>query len=212
MAEEQNISEDETPVSEVDATQAEADDEEQAELPEDELGDESEGEPYDDRLTPEELEEARANEVAFSWQASEYVHHKKGLGWYMMLVGVVAVLVVICIWQQWWIQIGLVVMAGVASAVYAGKPPRTLTYELTPRGVQIEGKKYPFSELRSFSVYEDTEWHSIDLIPTRRFAPAITMLFNSDDLEEIVGHLELHLPRADQKPDYVDRLTRYLRF
>ena len=166
----------------------------------------------DGDLTQEELEEARENEVAFSWQASEYVHHKKGAGWYMMLFGVVAVLVVVCVWQQWWIQIGLVVMAGVALAVYAGKPPRTLTYELTPQGVQIEGKKYPFSLLRSFSVYEDNEWHSIDLIPTRRFAPAITVLFNSDDLDEIVGHLELHLPRADQKPDYVDQLTRYLRF
>jgi hypothetical protein len=175
---------------------------------------EAEAEPELDlgELTPEELEEARAEEVAFSWQASEYVHHKKGAGWYLMLFGLTAVLVVVCVWQAWWIQIGLVVMAAIALAVYAGKPPRTLTYELTPKGMQIEGKKYPFSQLRSFSVYEDAEWHSIDLIPTRRFAPAITVLFNSDDLDEIVGHLELHLPRADQEPDYVDRLTRYLRF
>src|SRR6266567_931517 len=33
-------------------------------------------------LSKEELEERRASEVAFGWQASEYVHHHKGIAWY----------------------------------------------------------------------------------------------------------------------------------
>jgi hypothetical protein len=85
-------------------------------------------------------------------------------------------------------------------------------YELTPKGISIDGKSYAYKEFRSFGVLSDVEWHTIDLEPTKRFSPRITVLFSDDDFDEIVGHLELHLPREDQRPDVIDRLSRYLRF
>ncbi len=163
-------------------------------------------------MTPEELEEARANEVAFSWQASEYVHHHKGIGWYAALAGVVGVLVIGAALLRFWLEVGAFLVMAAAIIVYARKPPRTLLYELTPKGITIEGKAYPFAEFRSFGVFEDDEWHSIDLEPTKRFSPRITVLFETADLDDIVGHLELHLPRTDREPDLIERATRYLRF
>lgn len=173
-----------------------------AKEPEDELNE----------MTPAELEEARANEVAFSWQASEFVHHHKGPAWYAVLVGVLVVLVTGAALLHFWLEIGAFLAMGAAIMVYASKPPRTLTYELTPKGIVIEGKKYPFAEFGSFGVLKDEEWHSIDLEPVKRFSPRITVLFDSDDFDSIVGHLELHLPRADRDPDVIEKATRYLRF
>jgi hypothetical protein len=175
----------------------------EAELSDDEL--------YD-QMTPEELEEARANEVAFTWEASEYVHHHKGIAWYAYLGGAVALLVGIAVVLHIWLSIAVFLAMGAAIIVYALKPPRTLTYELTPKGIIIEGKAYPFGDFRSFGVLKDEEWHTIDLEPMKRFAPRITVLFNSADLDSIVGHMELHLPRTDREPDLVERATRYLRF
>jgi hypothetical protein len=163
-------------------------------------------------MTPEELEEARANEVAFSWQASEYVHHHKGVGWYAGLAGAIAVLILILALLRYWLQIAVFVAMGIAIFVYAKKPPRTLMYELTPKGITIEGKQYPFSNFRSFGVLKDEEYHTIDLEPVKRFSPRINILFNPDDLESIVGHLELHLPRTDREPDIIEKASRYLRF
>jgi hypothetical protein len=163
-------------------------------------------------MTQEELEQARANEVAFSWQASEYVHHHKGASWYAALLGGVGVLVGAAALLHYWLPIGAFLAMGVAILVYARKPPRTLMYELTPKGITIEGKAYPFAEFRSFGVLNEEEFHSIDLEPVKRFSPRITVLFDSDDFDSIVGHLELHLPRTDREPDVIERASKYLRF
>ncbi|HEY2004302.1 MAG TPA: hypothetical protein VGH44_04280 [Candidatus Saccharimonadia bacterium] len=161
---------------------------------------------------PDELEEARANEVAFSWQASEYVHHHKGPEWYAALAGALAILILAAVLLHLWVEIALFTAMGAAVAVYAHKPPRTLTYELTPQGVTIEGKQYPFDDFRSFGVVKDEEWHTIDLEPMKRLAPRLSVLFDPEDFDSVVGHLELHLPRADRDPDPIEKLSRYLRF
>jgi hypothetical protein len=194
------------PVEEEQGAAASAEEAEQE--PEEEL---EEDDGFND-LTPEELEELRANEVAFSWQASEYVHHHKGAGWYAGLAAAIGILIFILILLRYWLQIAVFLIMGAAVIVYAKKPPRTLMYELTPKGITIEGKKYPFSDFRSFGVLRDDEWHTIDLEPVKRFSPRINILFDPQDLDSIVGHLELHLPRTDREPDLIERASRYLRF
>jgi hypothetical protein len=147
-----------------------------------------------------------------TWQASEYVHHHKGMGWYVALAGLVAVLLAIAVIFKVWLSIGVFIAMGAAIAVYAHKPPRVLTYQLDSDGITIEEKLYPYENFRSFGVLSDIEWHTIDLEPTQRFMPRLTVLFGDEDFDEIVAHLERHLPRVDRDPDLVERLSRYLRF
>ncbi len=151
-------------------------------------------------------------EPGFKWQASEYVHNHKGTGWYAGLVGGVAILVGAALLLHYWLVAGAFVAMGVAIAVYAHKPPRVLTYELTAAGIVIEGHALPFKEFRSFGVLPDAEWHTIDLEPTRRFRPRMAVLFDPQDLDVIVAHLEQYLPRVDRQPDMIERVTQYLRF
>jgi hypothetical protein len=151
-------------------------------------------------------------EIAFSWQASEYVHHHKSKLWYVVLVGFFAGLAGIAIWLHLWLEIGVLAGAAGALAVYAHKPPRMMQYELSDQGVHIDGKLYSFMEFRSFGVIADEEWHSIDLEPVKRLSPRRVILFDSGDFDEIVSHLELHLPREDRALDLIERITRYVRF
>lgn len=159
-----------------------------------------------------DVPQEQESEVAFTWQASEYVHHHKGAGWYAGLVGVVGLLTIVAVIFKFWLSIGVFIAMGAAIAVYAQKPPRVLTYELDDHSVTIEGKAYPYKNFRSFGVISDIEWHTIDLEPTQRFMPRLTVLFSDDDFDSIVDHLSLHLPRADRQPDVIERITRYLRF
>jgi len=147
-----------------------------------------------------------------SWQASEYVHHHKGAGWYAVLGLIVFILLAIAVIFKLWLSIGVFIAMGAAIAVYAYKPPRVLSYQLDPHGVTIEGKNYPFETFRSFGVLSDASWHTIDLEPAKRFMPRLNILFGDEDFDNIVAHLEAHLPRADRQPDMVERVTRYLRF
>ena len=151
-------------------------------------------------------------EVAFSWQASEFVHNHKSVGWYALLALVVIVLTSLAVWLHLWLEIGLFIAMGVAIVVYARKPPRTLTYELSDQGVHIDGKLFPYLDFRSFGVLPDVTWHAIDLEPAKRFSIRTVLLFNTEDYEMIVSHLELHLPREDRDLDIIERITRYVRF
>lgn len=166
----------------------------------------------EDDMSPVELEQLRAQEVAFQWQASEYVHHHKGASWYVSVVVVAAVLIGLAILFQYWLTIAMFAVTAVAVLVYARKPPRTLTYELTRDGIAIDGRMHLYKEFRSFGVIPDTDWHSIDLEPKQRLSPRLAILFDEQDFDDIIGHLELHLPRVDRLPDAVERLSRYIRF
>lgn len=166
--------------------------------------------------TPEETEEENlaelSDEPAFQWQASEYVQHNKGMGWYFGLGGIVLTLLAVAIFTQQWLSIAVFLVMAAAVVVYAHKPPRILLYQLDSNGIIIEGKSYAYSQFRSFGVLPDLSWHTIDLEPTQRFMPRLTIIFDEEDFDSIVDHLSLHLPRVDRQPDLVERLTRYTRF
>jgi hypothetical protein len=168
-------------------------------------------------MTPDEPE-SESEEIVddpadfLTWEASEYVHHEKGMAWYVILAVFMAVLLIVAFIFKLWLSIGVFVAMGAAIAVYAHKPPRVLAYQLDTTGITIDGKLYPYESFRSFGVLSDVEWHAMDLEPAQRFMPRLTVLFGDDDFDDIVAHPERHLPRADRDPDLIERLTRYLRF
>ena len=172
----------------------------------------TEGDMAADETEAADMEEGAMELPPLTWQATEYVQHHKSGGWYAGLGGVVLVLVVVAYIFHLWLSIGVFLAMGAAIAVYAHKPPRVLTYELNEDGVTIEGKQYPYRNFRSFGVVSDMDWHAIDLEPTQRFMPRLTILFGDDDFDVIVEHLSAYLPRADRNPDWIERLSRYLRF
>ncbi len=159
-----------------------------------------------------ELDQVIASEQPIAWQASEYVHHHKGASWYGILAAIVFVLLAVAVIFHLWLSVGVFLAMGAAIVVYAQKPPRILGYELDGESVTIDGKSYPYHNFRSYAVLSDIEWHAIDLEPTQRFMPRLTVLFGDDDFDLIVDHLSLHLPRVDRQPDVIERLSRYLRF
>lgn len=178
-----------------------------AEAPVEETG-EAQGEEY-----AEEPEQSQSvPEMAYSWEASEFVHHHKSMLWYAVMWSAIIALAAIAVWLHLWLEIGVFVLMGIAILVYASKAPRTLLYELGPDGIHIDGKLYAYTAFRSFSVSQEPEWHSVDLEPVKRFSPRVVMLYDPEDYDPIVGHLEVHLPREDREPDMIEKITRAVRF
>ncbi len=146
------------------------------------------------------------------WQAGEYVHHDKSMRWYLGLLGVLVLLMATALFTREWLSIGVFVMMAVAVAVYARRPPHILNYLLDDQGVHIENKSYPYSQFRSFGVLQDADWKSIDLEPTQRFMPRLSLLFDDEELDQITSRLEAELPRVDRRPDLVERVTHAIKF
>ncbi len=150
--------------------------------------------------------------TALTWQASEYVHHDKRIAWHLGLFAIIAVLIAVAALTHQWLSIGVFIVMAVALVVYANKPPRVLNYAITDDGIQIDTKNYPFDSFKSFSVIQDVAWHVIDLEPTKRFMPRLTILFDDAQHDAIVEALGAYLPEEDRQPDLIERLARYLKF
>ncbi|MBW3538166.1 hypothetical protein KY386_01585 [Candidatus Parcubacteria bacterium] len=178
----------------------------------DETASEADYQPGESELQAEDSAEQAPAVESLSWQASEFLHHQKPASWYLLLFAAVAVLVVAAAVTKQWFSIAVFIAMAAALGVYAGKEPRVMSYRLDASGISIDNKHYPYSQFRSFAVFNDVAWHAIDLDPAQRFMPRLTVLFESKDLDQIIDILSQELPRADRDPDLVERLTRKLKF
>jgi hypothetical protein len=146
------------------------------------------------------------------WEASEYVHHDKNMQWYVAL-GVVALLVAgAAAWLGYWTFAVLVVAMATALGFFAARPPRTISYKLSDRGLQIGEKLYAFTDFRAFGVLPEDGVYSIMLIPSARFLPPVPIYINNADGEKIVDILGTHLPMQEFNPNPLDTFMRMLRF
>ncbi len=183
------------------------DDAEQPATEDYELGESEPGHQFQDEPQP-----ASDGPTEFSWHASEFIHHQKKPMWYVFFGLIIIALVVITILTSQWFSAAVFAVMAVALVVYANKEPRLLNYHLGASGITIDQKLYHYNQFRSFAIFNDVAWHSIDLDPLQRFQPRLTVMFESNDLPHIESILSTHLPRIDREPDLVERLTRTLKF
>ncbi len=148
----------------------------------------------------------------YSWHASEYIFHSKPVTWYLALWVIVLVVCGGLVFLQQWLSIAVIVVMALAISVYTRKEPRELQYMLDSHGVTVDGKLIAYNLFHSFSVAQEMSWHEIDLEPTKRFVPRLTLICATADAGQIEQILAAHLPRQDRLPDWVERASRRLRF
>ncbi len=159
------------------------------------------------------LAEDTPNNPPITWTAQEYIHLDKSPLWFVLFVLIVLALVAIDIFLlKSWTFSALVIVMAVAIVIYIRRPPRTLTYALSPaQGLYVGERLYHFDEFRAFGIIQDGDNHSIMLIPRKRFAPGISVYFPEDAGERIVDILGQRLPMQELKLDLVDIVVRKLR-
>lgn len=145
------------------------------------------------------------------WQATEYIHREKDHVWFLLFMVVTIVLIAVAVFliRSWTFAILVPVMA-VALLVYIRRPPRVLDYTLGRHGLYINDQLFAFGEFKSFALMQGLDHHTIMLIPTKRFKPAVTINFPEEAGEAIVDMLAARLPMREVQPDVVDRIIKKL--
>ena len=148
-----------------------------------------------------------------TWQAHEYIHLDKSPLWFVLFVLVVLGLVSIDVFYlHSWTFSGLVIVMAIAVIIYTRRPPRELTYSLSPtQGLYIGEQLHSFDEFKTFGFIKDGEHNSILLIPVKRFSPGVSVYFPEEVGEKIVDILGQQLPMEDLKLDIIDIVVRKLR-
>ncbi|MFZ1301912.1 MAG: hypothetical protein WAQ27_05070 [Candidatus Microsaccharimonas sp.] len=179
-----------------------------------ENGDEQQVPQEPNQLPPEpSLPEDTPDNPPVTWSAQEYVHLDKSPIWFILFVLIVLALVAADIFfLKSWTFSALVIVMAVAVIVYIRRPPRVLTYALSPaQGLYVGERLYHLDDFRAFGIIKDGEHHSIMLIPRKRFAAGVSVYFPEEAGERIVDILGQRLPMEELKLDVVDIVVRKLR-
>jgi hypothetical protein len=161
----------------------------------------------------ESLPEDTPENPPITWTAQEYIHIDKTPGWFILFALIVIALVAVDIFflKSWTFSVLVVVMA-VATIIYIRRPPRTLTYALSPaQGLYVGERLFHFDEFKAFGLIKDGDNYSIMLIPRKRFSPGVSVFFPEEAGERIVDVLGQRLPMENLKLDIVDVVVRKLR-
>ena len=147
------------------------------------------------------------------WTASEFISHQKTGKWYVSLgaLSACATLIVFLVTKNIFSAF-VVAAACMALGVLAARQPQTKRYIVSADGVTIGDTPYPYSMFKSFSVIDDDAIRCIWLRPLKRFMPTVVMYYPPDQEERILLMLENFLPIEDRQHDFVDRLSRRIRF
>jgi hypothetical protein len=165
--------------------------------------------PDDDSPAPDVEPSSKSGPV--SWQAAEFIEHEHNSGWYTALfVGTILLAVLVYLTTKDYFATGTIVAVGIIVAIYAGHKPGQAQYEITDSGLIVNGKNYPFSSFKSFTLLKEGELSSVNLFPLKRFMPPVSAYFEPKDESKIVDAIGNHLPYEERKMDSIDRLSRRL--
>ncbi len=149
---------------------------------------------------------------AVRWQAAEYIHRDKSAVWYIVFGVIVLLLMLLAIFAfNSWTFAVLVPLMAAALMVYNLRPPATINYTLSRKGLHINDRLYPFDDFKEFGVISGDDEFSILLVPRKRFAPGVTIYFPESAGEAIVDMLAARLPMHEIRLDPLDQLIRWLR-
>ncbi len=166
--------------------------------------------------TPEE-EPMEPEQTLYSWEGPEFAYTDKPTLWYVGIAMVSVVLIGLAFWLisstlQKYSTMLLLVLVGIATAVWANRKPKILAYQITNYGITIDGKAYLYDDFRSFYEYMDYNQPSIDLVPAKRFGTLVTLPLATPDADVVKDTIAQMVPMIEHHEDIADKLFRRLRF
>ncbi len=161
-----------------------------------------------------ESESSQELTESFTWTASEYIEHEKSSLWYAGLVlgGIIVSVIVYFISDGDKLTTATILIITMTLVFFASRKPKAKTYEISSKGLTIDGKLFSFADFKSFSVVEEGAIESIWLKSLGRFSPMIIIYFAPEEGGKIADLLSNYLPHEQRELDIIDRALKRLRF
>jgi hypothetical protein len=152
---------------------------------------------------------------SIKWQASEYPFHKKSVDWYwwfgLSTIGLISLAVYLNN-----ILFAFVIGIGAFSLLlYAIRPPRTLDYEATSRGIRVEKKLYPYQTITCFWLKDDRDEKAEKVIlleSQKRTMPIIALPLGNVNIDELRYFLLDFIEEQEIHEPFGQRIMEWLGF
>lgn len=144
------------------------------------------------------------------WVAREYEHRHRGPYWFLA-PGVFALgLVVIGIFAHSYFFVAFVALAYGVLMVYTHRTPENVKFSIAEEGIQMGGKLRPFSDFKSFFVFEANDRREISLETKNFVMPFLSVPLGATDGEIVRDILLRFLPEEEHEETFSDKFARGL--
>lgn len=161
-------------------------------------------------LTPAPQAQGVAEKALFSWAGPNFIQTERTMKWYIVAGLLIMGVIGYSAWQQDWFMIGIVVIVSAILFWYIhSMVPQEVAYKITPMGVSVDSKFYPFSEMHSFWMVYNQSVKSLYIVFNKKYLPALTI--NIEKLDPLIlrGYLLKKLPEQESRGEsLVDKFTR----
>jgi hypothetical protein len=146
-----------------------------------------------------------------SWQASEYISHQRGIGWYAGFVSVVfAISAGIIYWQRDIFSVVVLLLLSGGLLYFINAKPNSRTYIIDDDGISIGDALFPFETFRSFSIQAERGLYLLTFRPLKRFGLPTEAYMTKAEVDLVVAILQRHLPLEEREMNFIDKTINQL--
>lgn len=151
-----------------------------------------------------------AEKAIFAWQSQSMTGSKRTARWYIIAALLIVAIIAYSVWQRDWFIIGIVIVVSAILFWYMHVAvPQNVAYRLTPMGIYVENRFYPFSEMHSFWIVYDQNVKSLYIIFRKKYLPALTINIESLDPLVLKSYLSKKLPEQESRGEnLIDKIAR----
>ena len=147
------------------------------------------------------------------WEAPEYDHFEKDANWFWTIGGAALGLVLIAILLKNFLFAIIILLGAFTVMLYGARLPSLIYFALTPKGLRVKDRLYPYNYLRSFWISDEHAKRKIIIESDRLLLPHLIILLPPEiDDVEAREYLLQYLPEVQHEESLIDLLTDYLGF
>lgn len=133
-----------------------------------------------------------------AWEAPAHHHIEKSSDWFWALGIITVSASAAAFFFGNFLFAILIIIAACIMALLANREPQTVSYAVTPRGLRVGDRLYPYSTLEAFYIDEDHEDGPQLLARSQKlFMHLIIMPIPDEHVEDIEDILENRLPEEE---------------
>ena len=154
------------------------------------------------------------NENRISWQAPEFRHYEKNIGWYITLVSI-AVLIIgffVILQKDYFAAITIAILTA-AIVYFARQTPSIVEIHLTNKGVHHGPINVPYKQIKHFWVVDRENHKTVNFETSTYLNRLMVVELEDQDPDEIREFLLGYLPEHEEtEPTVTQRLIHWLKF
>lgn len=153
------------------------------------------------------------NQQIISWEAPEYKHYEKNLGWYTTLIAV-AILVIgyELLQRDFFAAIVMLILAGFVW-FFSRQKPKTITISLSGKGVHLDELQIPYQQIKHFWIVNNERHKTLNIETTAYLNNLLVLELETQDPETLRQFLLRVLPEhAETQETLSQKIIHHLKF